>query len=77
MGLSMMGYVNAVKRSFRDQHGFTPDGGTEDEPLFNSIPHGIYESVIDGKTDFVVITKNYGMSFLNATREEAETKYNK
>jgi len=49
----MLQYVAAVKRGFRDVHGFTPSGGTEHEPLFNNIPDGEYPMEIDGKLDRV------------------------
>lgn len=51
----MISYINAVKRGFRDQHGFVPTGGTNNEPLFDEIPDGEYPMTIDGKVDKVRI----------------------
>ena len=38
----MTDYIRAVKRGFRDAHGFSPTGGTENDPLFADgvIPDG-------------------------------------
>lgn len=72
----MVDYVQAVKRAFRDQHGFTPTGGTLSEPLFESLPDGIYQSVVNGETDFLVVKDN-GLSFLNNTRADAVRVFNK
>lgn len=49
----MIGYINAVKRGFRDQHNIKPTGGTDHEPLFEHIPDGEYPMVINGKLDRV------------------------
>ena len=54
--MSMIQYIKSVKQGFRDQHGFTPSGGTDDDPLFESIPDGDYPMTINGKTDNVKIT---------------------
>ena len=51
----MTDYINAIKRGFRDQHGFIPDRGTDNEPLFDHIPDGEYPMMIDGKLDRVRI----------------------
>lgn len=51
----MIGYINAIKRGFRDQHGIIPTGGTIHEPLFEHIPDGEYPMEIDGKVDKVKI----------------------
>jgi hypothetical protein len=52
----MMEYINAIKRALRDQHGIKPTGGTDHEPLFDSVPDGKYPMTIDGKVDNVRIT---------------------
>jgi hypothetical protein len=51
----MTDYIRAVKRGFRDQHGFGPTGGTNDDPIFadGTIPDGEYPMEIDGKIDRV------------------------
>jgi len=49
----MSDYIKAVKRGLRDQHGFTPTGGTKDEPLFANVPDGEYPMKIDGDMDYV------------------------
>lgn len=51
----MTNYLSEIKRQFRDVYKFQPSGGTENEPLFDSIPDGYYPMVIDGKTDYVKI----------------------
>ena len=51
----MIGYINEIKRQFRDTYNFVPNGGTQHEPLFEFIPDGEYPMVIDGKTDNVKI----------------------
>ena len=51
----MIGYINAVKRGFRDQCGCIPTGGTDHEPLFDNIPDGIYPMEINGRMDYVKI----------------------
>ncbi len=53
--MTMTEYTKAVKRGFRDQLNMTPTGGTEEDPLFNSIPDGVYPMTIDGKIDNVRI----------------------
>lgn len=70
----MLAYVCAVKRAFRDQHGFVPTGGSENDPNFDNIAEGIYECEIQGAKDFVVVLPGGGLSFLNKTRAEAEAK---
>lgn len=54
----MIEYINAVKRALRDQHGFKPTGGTEQEPLFadGTVPDGEYPCKINGKTDNVKLS---------------------
>jgi hypothetical protein len=51
----MTSYISEIKRQFRDKYKFVPSGGTEQEPLFDSIPDGTYPMEIDGKMDYVVI----------------------
>lgn len=53
----MTDYIAAVKRGFRDQHAFTPSGGTDREPLFDGIPDGEYPMTIEGKVDRVKIER--------------------
>lgn len=53
--MSMLEYIAAIKRGFRDQHGFKPTGGTDGEPLFADIPEGEYPMTIDGRLDRVRI----------------------
>jgi len=36
----MLGYIREIKKKFRDQYGFVPSGGTEQDPNFNNIPDG-------------------------------------
>lgn len=53
----MIDYINAIKRGLRDQHGMTPrPESSEAEPLFESVPDGVYPMTIDGKLDHVRIT---------------------
>ena len=52
---SMTAYIQMVKRALRDQHGFKPDRGSEQDPVFNSIPEGEYLCVIEGRSDLVKI----------------------
>lgn len=66
---SMIGYISAVKRGFRDQHGFTPTGGTEREPLFDNIPDGEYPMTIEGRVDYVRIV-NGGINCGNFKDDE-------
>jgi hypothetical protein len=70
----MMGYINAIKRGFRDQHGFVPTGGDEHEPLFEGIPAGVYLMELDGRQDAIMVTSLGGMSCCNfdviKTRDE-------
>lgn len=54
----MIGYINAIKRGFRDQHNIKPTGGTDHEPLFEHLEDGEYPMVIDGKIDYVRIKDN-------------------
>lgn len=51
----MSDYVRAVKRKLRDQYGFKPNGGTNDDPTFDSVPDGEYPMKIDRKLDRVRI----------------------
>lgn len=44
----MTEYIAEIKRQFRDKYNFTPIGGTDHEPNFDSIPNGIYPMLIDG-----------------------------
>lgn len=71
----MISYINELKRGFRDQHNFTPTGGTKNEPLFDNIPDGIYPMTLEGKLDYVVL-KNGGIYCCNFSQEEAEKKFN-
>ena len=50
----MTDYIRAVKRGLRDEHGFKPIGGTEEDPLIDP-PDGEYPMTIEGKLDRVVI----------------------
>ena len=52
----MTDYIKAVKRGLRDQCGIKPTGGTNDEPLFDSIPDGDYPVTIEGRMDTIRIT---------------------
>ena len=54
----MTAYIKAVKCGLRDEHGFKPIGGTEEEPLINA-PDGKYPMTIEGKLDRVVIKDGY------------------
>jgi hypothetical protein len=67
----MTAYINAIKRGFRDIHGFKPTGGTEQEPLFNNIPDGEYPMEIEGKTDYVRIV-NGTINCCNFKEEKSE-----
>lgn len=49
----MTSYIAAVKRGLRDQHGFTPTGGADEEPLFTNVPDGEYPIEINGRMDQV------------------------
>lgn len=49
-------YIAEVKRGFRDIHGLTPTGGTEQDPTFDNIPDGEYLMEINGKMDRVRVT---------------------
>lgn len=51
----MLEYICAVKRGMRDQHGFKPTGGTDENPLFDNVPDGKYPMTINGKVDNVEI----------------------
>jgi hypothetical protein len=62
--MSMTQYIMAVKRGLRDQHGFTPSGGTEQDPTFGPVPDGVYPMTIDGKVDYVKI-EDGGISCCN------------
>lgn len=50
----MTDYIKAVKRGLRDQYGFKPIGGTEEELLIDA-PDGEYPMTIGGKLDRVAI----------------------
>lgn len=65
----MFKYITAIKRAFRDQHGFKPVGGTEHEPLLN-VPDGEYLCNIDGKKDLVKII-NGGINCCNFQEEQS------
>lgn len=49
----MTEYIEAVLRGLRDEHGICPTGGTEEAPLFESVPDGEYPMTIDGRVDRV------------------------
>lgn len=51
----MLEYIAAVKRGFRDTHGFKPTDGPEVSPVFGEgqIPDGEYPMVINGRVDHV------------------------
>jgi hypothetical protein len=51
----MTDYISAVKRGLRDQCGFVPTGGNDDEPLFDNMPDGVYPVTIEGRRDRVRI----------------------
>lgn len=52
----MTNYIAAVKRGFRDQHGMTPDAGSSNyDPIFSSVPDGVYDIVVEGRLDHVRI----------------------
>lgn len=52
----MTDYIRAVKRGFRDQHGFKPKVGSSDnDPVFENVPDGEYPMLIDGQVDQIRI----------------------
>ena len=53
----MIKTIQAIKRALRDQYGFKPSGGTEQDPKFASIPEGIYPMKINGKKTNVEIKR--------------------
>lgn len=55
----MTDYIKEIKRQFRDVYGLTPTGGTDEEPLFEKIPDGVYPMTIGGKVDNVAIKDNF------------------
>lgn len=65
----MTAYISEIKRQFRDKYKFTPIGGTVQEPLFDSIPDGVYVMEIEGKIDYVEI-KDGGIKCCNYKTEE-------
>lgn len=64
-----MAYINEIKIQFRDNYKFVPSGGTENDPLFDNIPDGVYPMEIEGKIDYVRI-KGEGISCCNFDRPE-------
>jgi len=56
--MSMIQYIAEIRKQMRDKYGFKPNGGTIEEPLFDSIPDGEYPMEIDGKVDNVVVKNN-------------------
>jgi len=56
--------IREIRRQFRDVYGFTPSGGTTDNPLFSKgqLPDGDYPMTINNKLEQVRI-KNDSVSF--------------
>ncbi len=67
----MLEYIRSVKRGMRDQHGFKPTYGTDEDPNFDNIPDGKYPMTIDGKVDSVEIKG--GKIFFCNFEEEVKT----
>lgn len=67
----MTGYAREILKAFRDQHGFTPTGGTDDEPTFadGTIPPGEYPMTINGKVDRVRLNDKYQIKCCNFDEE--------
>lgn len=56
--MSMIEYIKAVKRALRDQHGFKPKKGSDDnDPSFERIPDGTYMCAIDSQIDHVEVKR--------------------
>jgi hypothetical protein len=53
----MLESIREIKRQFRDVYHFTPSGGTQEEPLFDSIPDGEYPMTISNKKMYVIVNK--------------------
>ncbi len=53
----MIGYIQAIKRQFRDAYHFVPEIDDGVEVIFaeGQIPDGVYPMTIDGKLDKVEI----------------------
>lgn len=49
----MTEYIREIKRQLRDVYKFQPSGGTERDPIFDSVSDGEYPMTIDGKLDRV------------------------
>ena len=62
MSMSMIMYVDAIKRKFITQYKFKENPTMPGCPM--NVPDGVYPMKIDGKTDYVVI-KNDTISCCN------------
>lgn len=71
----MIDYINEIKRGFRDQHGFVPTGGDEREPLFDSIPAGVYLMLVEGKHDAIMVSNVGGISCCNFDIIQTKDEY--
>ncbi len=56
--LWMTNYINEIRKQLRDVYNFKPNGGNDNEPLFDNIPNGEYPMTIDGKLDNVIVKDN-------------------
>lgn len=52
----MTAYIKEIKKQFVSKYNFQPSRMEGDEPIFDSIPDGIYPMKIEGKIDNVKIT---------------------
>lgn len=56
--MGMVGTIRDIKRQLWHRYGIEPVGLAHGEPIFENIPDGVYEVMLDGKHESVAIENN-------------------